>query len=281
MALEPTANHEDVRVNPQLPPRCSVCDQENASREPFFYDWQGSRFSIYRCTHCTHQFVHPPVSRDDQALIYSDRYFSREGDWVCGIFPGGYTEAESQLKEEAREILAMLPLPSGRLLDIGCAGGVFLSEARSRGFDVIGLELNASMAAYARSTYHLEVLNSRIEDVGPNQWSDHFDVVTLLDCLEHVPQPLLAMRKAAQWLRPGGSVFIRGPLSNSLLVRMKEGLRRVLRVRKRLPGSPLDANTFNKRSLGTLLELSGFQRPRWIGESPGFANLLARRNARP
>jgi SAM-dependent methyltransferase len=222
--------------------------------------------------------VHPPVSRDDQALIYNDRYFSKEGDWVCGIFRAGYTEAESQLKEEAREILDMLPFSSGRLMDIGCAGGVFLSEARSRGFEVVGLELNASMAAYARSTYQLQVLNSRIEDVGPDQWSDHFDVVTLLDCLEHVPQPLVAVKKVARWLRPGGYVFIRGPLSNSPLVRIKEGLRRVLRVAKRLPGYPLDANTFNKRSLETLLELSGFQRPLWIGETRGFANLLAQRN---
>lgn len=169
----------------------------------------------------------------------------------------------------------MLPLSSGRLLDIGCAGGVFLDEARNRGFDVFGIELNSSIAAYARSTYHVEVLATRLEDVGANQWSHHFDVVTLLDCLEHVPQPLAAMKKIAQWLRPGGFVFIRGPLSNSPVARIKEGLRRTLRVRKRLPGYPLDANAFNKRSLETLLERSCFQSAVWIGETPSFANLLA------
>jgi len=221
--------------------------------------------------------VHPSVTPEDQALIYSDQYFSKEGDWVCGIFQAGYTESQSQLKEEAHEILDMLPLSSGRLLDIGCAGGVFLNEARTRGFDVFGIELNSSMAAHARSTYHVEVLNSRIEDVVANRWSHHFDVVTLLDCLEHVPQPLAAMSKVADWLRLGGFVFIRGPLSNSRVARMKEGLRRVLRVRKRLPGYPLDANTFNKRSLATLLELSGFETLVWMVETPSFANLLARR----
>jgi len=221
--------------------------------------------------------VHPSVTPDDQALIYSDQYFSQEGDWVCGIFQASYTQAGPQLVEEAHEILDMLPFSSGKLLDIGCAGGVFLNEARSRGFDVTGIELNASMAAYARDTYHVEVLTSRIEDIPSNQWSPAFDVVTLLDCLEHVPQPLAAMKKIPHWLRPGGVVFIRGPLSNSSLARIKEGLRRVLRARKRLPGYPLDANTFNKRSMEALLDLTGFDSLVWIRATPSFSNLLAKK----
>ena len=262
-------------MNAPLLARCTVCEHEKARRDPFFYEWRGRRFWIFRCTECTHQFVHPSVTPDDQALIYSDRYFSKEGDWVCGLYQDSYVEAESQLKQEAHEILDMLPLSSGRLLDIGCAGGVFLNEARTRGFDVFGIELNSSIAAHARSTYHLEVLTTRLEDVAANQWSHHFDVVTLLDCLEHVPQPLRAMKKIAQWLRPGGFVFIRGPLSNSPLARIKEGLRRTLRVTKHLPGYPLDANTFNKRSLERLLELNSFRKAVWIGETTSFANLLA------
>lgn len=261
----------------RIAPRCSVCEGAHVRPEPFFYDWRGRRFRIWRCRQCTHQFVHPAVTPHEQALIYSDQYFAKEGDWVCGIFEAGYTDAQAQLKDEAREILDLLPVSSGRLLDIGCAGGVFLNEARDRGFDVSGIELNASMAAHARRTYHVRVLNDRIEDVAASRWLHHFDVITLLDCLEHVPQPRKAMRKIARWLRPGGFVFIRGPLSNSRMVRIKEGLRRALRVRKRLPGYPLDANTFNKRSLRTLLALSGFQAPVWMVETRSFANMLARR----
>jgi len=139
----------------------------------------------------------------------------------------------------------MLPAKSGRLLDIGCAGGTFLDEARTEGFEVAGIELNPSMAEHARATYHLDVMISRIEDVPLNTWSRAFDIVTLLDCLEHVPQPLAAIRKIHRWLRPGGHVFIRGPLSNSPIAIAKESLRRILGVAKRLPGYPLDANMFN------------------------------------
>jgi 2-polyprenyl-3-methyl-5-hydroxy-6-metoxy-1,4-benzoquinol methylase len=258
-------------------PRCTVCEQEATRRDPFFYDWRGRRFWIYRCTRCTHQFVHPSVTHEDQALIYSNHYFSREGDWGCGIFQAGYIEAEPQLRKEGQEILAILPTRSGKLLDIGCAGGVFLDEARKWGFEVTGVELNRSMAEYAKITYHVSMLTGYIEDVSKHQWSGAFDVVTLLDCLEHIPQPLEAMRKVGHWLRPGGIVFIRGPLSNSLVARFKERLRRMLRIAKRLPGYPLDANMFNKRSLGTLLATSGFEITAWIGETASFSNLLARK----
>jgi len=259
-------------------PSCSACGEAPVSPEPYYYDWRGRRFWIYRCAHCTHQFVYPPVTSDDQRLIYSDTYFSKEGDWVCGIFQSGYTEAEQQLKEEAHTILDMLPVTSGRLLDVGCAGGVFLNEARARGFDVAGLELNSTMAAYAATTFRLEVLNSRIEDVAVEYWDQQFDVVTLLDCLEHIPEPLAAMRSIARWLRPGGVVFIRGPRGNSRLARLKEAIRRVLRVRKQLPGYPLDANMFNNQSLETMLTRSGFQQAVWLEQTPTFANLWARRS---
>jgi SAM-dependent methyltransferase len=257
--------------------RCTACDESGSRVEPFYYEWRGRHFDLYRCPRCTHQFVYPPVGVGDQALIYNDAYFSEIGDWACGVFEGGYREATPKLTEEAHQILSILPVRGGRLLDVGCAGGVFLSEARALGFDVCGLELNGSMAQYARERYGLEVLNRRIEDVPADYWPRTFDVVTLLDCLEHLPAPLHAMRKISSWVRPGGVVFIRGPLANSRLGRLKEVMRRASRIRKRLPGYPLDANAFNKHSLTTLLGLTGFPRPVWVGVTPLFANVWAHR----
>lgn len=264
-------------MKPEASTPCIVCEDPGARPDPYFYIWRGRRFWVYRCKRCTHQFVHPAVTAEDQALIYGDRYFSKEGDWVCGIYAAGYVEAEPQLRAEARQILAMLPPPPGRLLDVGCAGGTFLDEARKHGFDVSGIELNPAMAHYARNTYQLRVLNSRIEDVPSSQWSAAFDVITLCDVLEHLPSPRVTIRSIAQWIRPGGSLFIRGPLSNSRIARLKEGLRRSFRLTKHLPGYPLDASSFSKCSLHYLLSASGFEITAWIGETSSFSNLLAKR----
>jgi SAM-dependent methyltransferase len=255
---------------------CTVCGQPTKP-DPFFYEWKHRRFTIRRCIDCTHQFVHPPVTSEDQSEIYSDNYFSRDGDWVCGLFGAGYIESEPLLRAEAREVLAMVPASRGRLLDIGCAGGVFLDEARRGGFSVAGIELNASMADHARTTYGLDVRTSPIEELPVSAWAEGFDVITILDCLEHIPEPRTAMSKVASWLNPGGHVLIRGPLADSPIARMKESLRRMLGIQKRLPGYPLDANMFNRRSLARLLDEAGFAPPSWIRATSNFANVLSQK----
>ena len=98
--------------------RCTVCDRDTAGPDPFFYVWRGRRFGIHRRTECTHQFVHPSVTPEDQALIYGDQYFSKEGDWggASGWFQASYVEAEPRLRKEAEEIL-----PCCRLRPVRCS----------------------------------------------------------------------------------------------------------------------------------------------------------------
>ncbi len=252
---------------------CTACGDPSTRRDPFYYDWKGREYWIRRCRSCTHQFVDPPISPDDQVEMYDDAYFAKDGDWTCGWFDGAsYEQATEHLVAEAAEILGLFPVRGGRLLDIGCAGGVFLNEARGAGFEVMGIEINPRQAAAARENYGLEVLNSRIEDapdgIGP------FDVVTLLDVLEHIPGPLDVIRRVAEWQRPGQFLLIRGPLSNSRIAHAKEALRRLVGIAKQLPGYPLDANMFNRRSLETMLRVGGY-RVQKIWATFDFANVLA------
>ena len=257
--------------------RCTVCASARVSRDPFYYAWRDREWWITRCRECSHQFVFPSVTAADQAIIYGDQYFSRDGDWVCGIFDADYISAEPQLREEAREILGMIARPGGRLLDIGCAGGFFLDEARKAGFAVAGIELNEVMAAHAREALSLDVAQGRIEDIPVDRFTTPFDVVVILDCLEHIPDPRGLMQKVAAWTQPDATLFIRGPLVNSAVARGKEAVRRMLGATKQLPGYPLDANAFNKHSLSRLIGDAGFRVDAWLKETGSFANLRARR----
>ena len=257
--------------------RCTVCGTERVARDPFYYVWRDREWWITRCRECSHQFVFPSVTAADQAVIYGDAYFSRDGDWVCGIFDADYVSAEPQLRDEAREILDMIGRRGGRLLDIGCAGGFFLDEARKAGFAVAGIELNEVMAQHARDALGLEVAQGRIEDIPVERFATPFDVVVILDCLEHIPDPRGLMRKVARWTTSDATLFIRGPLVNSAVARSREAVRRILGVPKQLPGYPLDANAFNKRSLRRLVGDAGFRVDAWLRETGSFANLRARR----
>lgn len=255
---------------------CVACSAVGCETEPFYYLWHGRKLYIYRCPVCTHQFVWPSVTADDQATIYGNQYFARGGDWLQGMHRGmEYAQAEHLLRAEARQVLSRLPGGSGRrLLDVGCAGGVLLDEAQTAGFDVEGLEINRQMAEHAFVRFGVRVMNGRVEDVERNG-APRFDVVTLCDVLEHIPRPLVTLQKLHRWMNPGGVVFVRGPLNNSPVAGAKEWLRRMAGVEKELPGYPLDANTFNPKSLTAALQTAGFSGVRWITQTRGFGEVVA------
>ena len=99
--------------------------------------------------------------------------------------------------------------PGGRLLDVGCAHGFFLAEARRRGYVVVGVEAHPDMAGFARGALRLDVVEGLWSDVEPA--SKLFEVITFNDSLEYMPDPVAALRKAAARLARGGVVFVKVP----------------------------------------------------------------------
>ena len=114
--------------------------------------------------------------------------------------------------------------PRGRLLDVGCAHGFFMAEARRCGYQPAGVEFNPDMAAFARQALGFEVVEGRWSDVEPP--SGPFDVITFNDTLEYVPDPVGALRKAAQLLSPNGIVFAKTP--NATYFRLRHRVARRL-----------------------------------------------------
>lgn len=259
---------------------CSACAGGPVVQDPFYYRWLDRDWWLMRCKACSHQFIYPFVTEEEQAIIYSDQYFSKEGDWVVGVWDADYQAAEPNLRDEARDILRMIGSKRGRLLDIGCAGGFFMDEARKAGFEVDGIEFNPSMVKHAREKLGLDVIQGGVEKIPADAFADEarkFDVVVLLDVLEHVPRPGEMLAKVHKWMKPGATLMIRGPLSNSPLARAKESVRRLLGRKKQLPGYPLDANTFGKRSMRAMAKQNGFREERWEGTTPDFGNFFATR----
>ena len=67
---------------------CVCCGSTKTKQDPFYYDWQDRRHWIRRCSTCSHQFVWPQITDEQQEEMYGDQYFSAGGDWVCGLFEG-------------------------------------------------------------------------------------------------------------------------------------------------------------------------------------------------
>jgi hypothetical protein len=80
------------------------------------------------------------LSLDDVVALYRPEYF--EEDYHCGASEGSYVEEIEAMRQEFTPYLSMIQefCPSGRYLEIGCAGGATLAEARERDFETIGVD---------------------------------------------------------------------------------------------------------------------------------------------
>jgi len=106
----------------------------------------------------------------------------------------------------------------GRLLDVGCATGIFLDGMRRFGWRVQGVEPSQSAANYARERFGLDVFGGRLADAGFADQS--FDAITLWDVLEHVHEPRAVLHEVARILRPGGLLVLSLPNPDSLEARL-------------------------------------------------------------
>ncbi|MBI3299550.1 MAG: class I SAM-dependent methyltransferase [Elusimicrobia bacterium] len=105
----------------------------------------------------------------------------------------------------------------GRLLDVGCGKGEFLSVARTRGWAVAGIEPSQGLCEHARAAYGLDVRLGTLETAGAEAAA--FDAVTLNHVLEHVERPLELLRGARGLLKPDGLLFVEVPNCDSYLLR--------------------------------------------------------------
>lgn len=103
----------------------------------------------------------------------------------------------------------------GRLLDIGCNIGMFLNEAAKAGYAVTGVELNSECAEYARKSSGLEVYSDYLEEIAFQ--TESFDVVTMYDVLEHIPDMASMLAEVKRILKPGGLLVIQSPNLRSLM----------------------------------------------------------------
>jgi SAM-dependent methyltransferase len=126
---------------------------------------------------------------------------------------GAYDDyaADEQLhRDNARRRLARIAKHRGALtprslLDIGCAYGYALDEARAAGWAAVGVEPSPEASFRARAS-GLPVFSDVAAATSAHP--EGFDVVCLCQVLSHVPDPLSTVASAAKSLKPGGLLFI-------------------------------------------------------------------------
>jgi 2-polyprenyl-3-methyl-5-hydroxy-6-metoxy-1,4-benzoquinol methylase len=164
---------------------------------------------VVKCAHCGLAFIHP---REDPSQIVqayeqvTDELYAEEEHGRVLTFTRFLNHVERFRK------------PPGKLLDVGCHIGTFLRLARERSWEPYGIEPSRWAVEYARSKQGLNVRQGVAKDA--QDFAVKFDLITLIDVIEHVADPLQELKDIRAILAPDGMFVLTTMDFGSLFARI-------------------------------------------------------------
>ena len=213
---------------------------------------------LHRCADCLSLFVHPLPSGQDATRIYADSY--AEATPVPSVVVDSLRKLVDGAENWRRE---------QRWLDVGFGDGALLDVVATRGWGVFGTEVarpSLERAAAKGWTVTDDLASPAFPDEG-------FDVVSMVEVVEHVPAAGPFLEGAFRLLRPGGLLYLSTPNVRSLNAR-------VLGLGWSVVSPPDHLVLWSAKALRRRLQAAGFRvlRVRFEGLNP--AELIARVRSR-
>lgn len=204
------------------------------------FDLTAAMASLYRSGD---YYVSVPAGDNENA---DDTY------WTESVDPDGnvrdrFAERDQYVENIRPEIDFIAGLEPGRVLDIGCGPGWLLSAMDER-WDKHGVELSAAAAKHAVQYGDISVGPFEAAKYEP----DSFDLVTMYHVIEHLPDPVDALRRAHELLRDGGRLVLGTPDFDS-------GCARRFGNQYRMLHDPTHISLFSNDSMHRCLRDVGFQ----------------------
>lgn len=180
---------------------CLVCDEKDPNAFRIYFD---GYLKLYQCNSCGFVAQYPGPGTNTIIDKYDDCYsldfLDRGQEFMHPQRRKVFTDTAKRIKNYINK---------GKLLDVGCGDGHFLSICRYLGFECYGVEPDKLLSEYGKSKINDRVSQSYYKKELFSKES--FDIVTFIQTLEHLPNPLFALETAKYHLRLGGILVIEVP----------------------------------------------------------------------
>ncbi|HSS19402.1 MAG TPA: class I SAM-dependent methyltransferase [Pyrinomonadaceae bacterium] len=167
---------------------------------------------IRECQSCSLAYIDPRPDAQQLSDYYRDGYFSGEKDFFKG--KDYCRERDQAINDQSvtgyRDIVSTLNISGKTILDVGCATGALLQSLRSKGpKELIGIDLAEYPISFGKARYGLDLRCGTLTSTNlPDQY---FDLITLIDVVEHLEDLKNFSAEVQRLLKPGGSLFVCTP----------------------------------------------------------------------
>jgi len=215
---------------------CPVC---NSTSSTHILDKSASTY--WKCNECSMVYLNP-ILNQKATIDYYKNLNTGQGDTVSSESPF-YTE----IYTIGLDCIQLYKKPVGNILDIGCSTGFFLDIAKEKGWSTSGIELGINEANIAKAKGH-NLFDKIIDQLDQKE---KFDVITMWDVLEHIPDGIKQLNMIREHLNEKGILFLQVPNSDALAAKIMRGACRMFDGLEH-------TNLYNPKTITLLAKKTGF-----------------------
>jgi 2-polyprenyl-3-methyl-5-hydroxy-6-metoxy-1,4-benzoquinol methylase len=192
---------------------CPICGNQSFSEVLSGKDHflSGEQFMIVRCSNCNFRLTSPRPSSDEISRYYESGEYIAHNAARSDPFTLLYRIVRNYTIRQKFK-LVRTNTTGENLMDIGCGTGEFLNYCSGKGLKVTGIEPNEQARKFARENFSLDIHD---QDFLETLEKDSMDVVAMWHVLEHVGNLEERMNQVSLILRPGGTLVLALPNSDS------------------------------------------------------------------
>ena len=172
-------------------------------REWIEVDGSDRSYRLFECAQCGCCRIDGGAA--SPSALYEEYYSADDARRLSGVFDVLWRRKR---RTRAGLILRHTP-PRAVVCDVGCERGELLHLLKAGGCRVMGTQMSSRAAAFAQQRFGIPVFVGELADAPFAD--DRFDVVLMLNVLEHLPDPEQYIEQVAHMLAPGGRFWVEVP----------------------------------------------------------------------